>query len=126
MHESRVRGFYPTIDDRSVIIKRSGLQGGGFSGEHGVAGVDGDIAVGCTGGEVPGNGWAGGGKKVEGDDGNGNEDEIWTPKRLVGYELEAWLKTARKHPTWKKCVLENWPWKGTDEENIAKYRQLTS
>ncbi|KAF8966628.1 hypothetical protein BDZ97DRAFT_1917438 [Flammula alnicola] len=125
-HEYRVRGFHPTYGDRPVTIKRGSLQGGYFSRRHG-AGVLNDGAHGCDGGEGHGYGGVGAGEQVEGHDASvsGHDDMkplTFTPMRLEGHNLAAWLKAAREHSSWKDCVVENLSWNGTAEENVEKYQ----
>ncbi|KAJ3507027.1 hypothetical protein NLJ89_g6533 [Agrocybe chaxingu] len=125
-HEYRVRGFHPTRGDRLVPIKRGGLQGGGFFGRGDGAEPHHDNVARRGGGGDPGNAGAGAGEHVEAH-GSGHDDvnmPTFTPMRLEGDSLAAWLKAAREHSSWKDCVVENTSWDGTAAENIEKYQRL--
>jgi hypothetical protein len=124
-HEYRVRGFHPTRGDRSVTIRRGdGLQGRCSSAEQDGVGImmnDGGTGR-CDGGRDPDNDSVRAGEQVEGRDANG-KSWTFTPTRLEGKALEAWLQAARQHSSWRDCVKENLSWDGSAEENIEKYQR---
>jgi len=114
------RGHNPTCDDRLINIKRTGL--GLFDG-HDDAGeyVDG-AGEHTSGGGGDHNGGTDASEQIEG---CGQEEECYTftPMRLEGDYLVAWLKAAREHPSWKACEVEDLSWNGTAMENTEKYRR---
>ncbi len=48
--------------------------------------------------------------------------------RLAAPDSNTWdeiVKFTRASPSWKACIIEGESWKGTAEENIAKYKRVT-
>ena len=48
--------------------------------------------------------------------------------RLAVPDSDTWdqiLKVTRTLPSWKACIVEGESWKGTAEENIAKFKRVT-
>ena len=138
IHEMRVRGRWPFLVDRlisdqpewpdwvSPFVNAEGVLEDGPTGtapstlSGALPSVNQAPPVGGASSTVPG--------RPPSDNSVAREKSISGKIRFAAPDSDTWdqiLKVTRTLPSWKACIVEGKSWKGTAEENIAKYKRVT-